>query len=278
VSGRIILIGASGWLGRKIDASHGPGLQAVAADAVLDEDRAPSRILAGSDLIINAAGAKGADTPTLNRYNIRLVELLVQAVDASGGHLVQLGSAAEYGLHQPGGVCREDAACLPNSPYGATKLAASLIAGGSGQATVLRVFNVLAVPPQPQSPLADVADRIAASAASGAPVELLSASTERDWVPANFLLDSIEFAAEHRPAGIFNVCSGRAVSMREAAERALTRLQAPNGVHDLKQFPPSVVVGSPEAWTDLSGLACSVNPDVVGDWLARIVRSHATSL
>lgn len=273
---RTVLIGASGWLGRQIAAAHGPGLQIVAADAVLDEERTPSRVLAGSDLIINAAGAKGGDAGAMIRYNVHLVELLVQQAVASGGHLVHLGSAAEYGLHQPGGTCRESAACLPGSPYGVTKLAASLIAAGSGHATVLRVFNILAVPPQPGSPLEDVAQRIATGVRTGAPVELLSAGTQRDWVPAGFVLDSVHYASAHRPSGIFNICSGRAVSMRAAAGRALAALQAPDRVRDLEQFPPSTVVGSPDAWQAVSGLSCSVGAGTVGDMLASIVRTSGT--
>jgi nucleoside-diphosphate-sugar epimerase len=276
VTAPVVLVGASGWLGGQLSSSL-PGHVAVPAREVLDSrGRALAQLSSGPVVIVNAAGLKRGSVGQLRRANAVLVSLLVDAVATTGGHLVHLGSAAEYGLSQPDGLCSESAECAPESDYGRTKLQGTEIAVRSGRATVLRVFNVLSVPPQPGSPLDDIVGRIASGTADGRPVELLSAGTVRDWVPIDFVSKSVAHAVARRPTGVYNVCSGRGVSLGEAAAGACTLLGKNGPVLDLQQFPASRVIGSPDAWEAVSGLRLEADDrdlaQAMADGVARSAR------
>jgi hypothetical protein len=188
----------------------------------------------------------------------------VAQVERVAGHLVHLGSAAEYGLGQPGGVCVEDAEPLPESEYGRSKLAGTVRAVDGGRATVLRVFNVAAAPPQAGTPLADVAERVRSAVADDRDVELLSAGTVRDWVRPTFVCASVLRAAQDRTVGIFNLCSGTGVAMGAAVESALRRLGSTRRVVDLEVYPPSTVIGRPDRWRTASGMGEALTADDLG--------------
>ena len=249
-----MLVGASGWLGRQLSYSL-PGNTAVPARNVLaSRGRALAQLLSRPVVVVNAAGLKKGNPIQLRRANALLVSLIVDAIAATEGHLVHIGSAAEYGLSQPEGLCSELAECAPESDYGRTKLEGTEIAVRSDRATVLRVFNVLSVPPQPGSPLDDIVGRIAAGSANSRAVELLSAGTVRDWVSIDFVSKSVAHAVTGRPKGVYNICSGRGVSVGEAVAVACRALPTNCQVLDLQRFPPSHVIGLPDAWQSVSGL------------------------
>ncbi len=265
----VILVGASGWLGSRL-AGALPGHTPVSARAVLatrGSNVAP--LLSGAGVIVvNAAGLKRGDPEALRQANARLVAVLVDALGSGGGHLVHIGSAAEYGLSQPGGLCVESAACSPDSEYGRSKLEGTEIALSAGRATVLRVFNILASPPQPDSPLADIVGRTAAGIAEHRDVELLSAGTVRDWTTVEFVRESVACAAQQRPQGVFNVCSGRPVVMGDAVERVLSSRREGIRVLDLGRFPATTVIGSPDAWATASGLRAETDTDSLAQVIA----------
>jgi len=269
----VVLIGASGWFGGHI-RDRMRDLITVPAQAVLASGGEVLRpLLDGADrAIVNAAGARTGTPDTLQRLNVDLPDILAQQVARLGGHLVHLGSAAEYGTAQPGGTCAEDAVPAPESDYGRTKLAGSLRVLDQGRATVLRIFNVAACPPQPGSPLADIAERVRSAIASGTDVELLSAGTVRDWVRLAYVCDSIAYAARQRPTGVFNICSGVGVQMGDAVRTAVALLGSPAGVRDLEVFPPTAVVGSPDLWSETSQMS---EPLTVGG-LAAILQAAVT--
>lgn len=267
----VLLVGASGWFGGFL-RERLPGAVAVSASDVLATDgRVLEPLLDAGMVVVNAAGARSGDPETMRRLNAELPGVLVAQVERVAGHLVHLGSAAEYGLGQPGGLCVEDAVPAPESEYGRSKLAGTTRALDGGRATVLRVFNVAAAPPQAGTPLADVAERVRSAVAEDRDVELLSAGTVRDWVRPSFVVASVLQAAQDRTVGVFNVCSGTGVAMGAAVEAALRRLGSTRRVVDLAVYPPTTVIGSPARWRDTSGLGEALAADDLGATLGSVV-------
>ncbi|WP_024287619.1 NAD(P)-dependent oxidoreductase [Cellulomonas sp. KRMCY2] len=262
----IVLVGASGWFGQHI-RDRVPDLIAVSAEAVLtSRGDVVRQLLVGQDrVVVNAAGSRKGTREMMQRLNVDLPEVLAQQINRYGGHLVHLGSAAEYGTSQPDGVCDERGVEAPETDYGRTKLVGTQRVRELGRTTVLRVFNVAASPPQPGSPLADIAERVRSAIASGADVELLSAGTVRDWVRPEFVCESIVHAAVHRPVGVFNLCSGNGVRIGDAVQMALVLLGATVRVNDLGAAPPTIVIGKPDRWSAISRMSERITvSDVAG--------------
>jgi nucleoside-diphosphate-sugar epimerase len=160
---RLLLIGASGYLGARVHrAAVAAGIDVVTVGRgraaagerhlVLDLAAAGPAVVAAAiaavdpDVVVNCAGATSGDLATLTAANIDAPANLVAALLSvrSTARLVHLGSAAEYG-RGPAGPVREDEPARPLSPYGVTKLAGTrLVELGRTAglpATVLRVFN-----------------------------------------------------------------------------------------------------------------------------------------
>ncbi|MFE5814425.1 NAD-dependent epimerase/dehydratase family protein [Streptomyces sp. NPDC056479] len=154
----ILVLGATGYLGahvvehlrtlpdaRVLLAGRSPAAD-VAVDLAADrpQDLAAALAEAAPDAIVNCAGATGGDAVTLAEVNARGPAVLCAALRAAapGARLVHLGSAAEYGPTGPGVRVGESAATRPAGPYGATKLAGTVVVTASGlDAVVLRVGN-----------------------------------------------------------------------------------------------------------------------------------------
>lgn len=269
----VALVGATGWLGAYIRESL-PEAVAVSATEILNSGgEVLSGLVTGPDwVIVNAAGARQGSPSTLLRLNVELPMMLATRTSTVGAHFVHLGSAAEYGLTPSDGLCDEIGSVRPASEYGRTKLQGTLAALESGNATVLRVFNVVSDPPQESSPLADVAARVRRAFAEGIDAELLSARTVRDWVRREFVRDSVAYACLNRPTGLFNICSGTGCSMGEIAGTAMRLLGSRGGVRDLEAFAPTVVVGRPDAWRRRSDLAQVMSAQEVAVVVARAAR------
>lgn len=163
---RILVLGANGFLGSHVArligsgpdegivvARHRPHLLATDAwvefDLVQESERALGQLLERHrpDVVVNCVGAATGSPDELKQVNVlataRLVSVLARG---AGSHLVQLGSAAEYGPSETWVPVRETTRTRPASDYGATKLAATelvaeAVENGHISATVLRVFN-----------------------------------------------------------------------------------------------------------------------------------------
>ncbi|MCL1899336.1 MAG: NAD-dependent epimerase/dehydratase family protein [Promicromonosporaceae bacterium] len=271
----VLLVGASGYLGSRIAAALRSSPRPVVA---LSDEVA----FAGGDLlraavrdhapasIVNAAGALRGTDSALEAANATLPATLAAAADEVGAHLVHLGSAAEYGLSGQEALS-EKARCRPGSPYGRTKLDGTYAALDAHSVTVLRVFNLAALPPQADTPLADVIGRIAAAVAAGQPAALYSPDTVRDWVTPQFVVDSVFAAVDRRPPGLYNLCSGIGVRMGDAALVAMAQLGAvPALAPGHPAGPP--VIGDPTAWRDVTGLAAQVTTQQLGHLMAEQIR------
>lgn len=274
----VVLVGATGFLGQAIgtalDGVPGDVVPVAARDVLEGGPDVVRDVLDRGGVVVNAAGARSGDLATFRRLNVELPRLLTAAVGAAEGHLVHLGSAAEYGTDQPDGRCDEAAVPAPGADYGRTKLEGTDHALAGGRATVLRVFNVAAAPPQDGSPLADVVSRVAAARHGGA-VRLLSGGTARDWVRPEFVAAGVARAVTRRPTGVFNVCSGVAVSMHDLVVEALALLGSDAVVEDERRFAPTTVVGTPQRWLAASGLAERLDAADLGALVARAVEQGA---
>lgn len=260
----VVVVGASGWIGRSVMARM-PEAVAVSAREVLAEGAGatigrttPGRHLDGLT-IVNVAGAKSASLEELELVNTSLVTELIAVAGEHHGHLVQLGSAAEYGLDPSAEWVDEDTKCQPSSDYGKTKYAGTVAALDSGLAMVLRPFNIAANPPQAGSPLEDMVARTTAGISRNGPVELLSPDTRRDYVTLDFVVDCIEWAVAHERTGIYNLATGIPIRIGDFAEELVALLGASSPIVDLGTFPPTTISADPAPWRDLTGLASSLD-------------------
>lgn len=257
---RIFLIGAGGWLGQSIGRALPRSL------GLLSVEELAGHPLSSDDVIINAAGSK--DPSIMQASNADLVSRLIDLARPAAARIVHLGSAAEYGIPADGRPLVEtDGTEQPTSEYGRTKLAATRLLRQYPHACVLRVFNIVANPPQPGSPLEDVLGKALTALSAGRPPELWAAETYRDWVTRDFVTESVVAAAQLRPVGVFNVCSGIPVSMGDLVRALLDRQGSSLQVIDLKRVPASRVVGHPSAWQGVSGLRERLTAEAIAELL-----------
>jgi nucleoside-diphosphate-sugar epimerase len=236
---RVLVIGASGFLGRHVrDRAAAAGLDvSTAGRSPLPDSRAhceldlaaaqPAALAAAladqaPDVVVNCAGSTCGDVGTLAAANVTGTATLVGAMRRTGRsiRLVHLGSAAEYGPSEPGTAVAESAPARPAGAYGATKLAGTrLVELGRAtglDAVVLRVFNPVG-PGAPETILPGrLVRELRRAAAEGTDVRLGPLDAVRDFVDARDVGDAAVAAATAPllPAAVLNVGSGAAVPVR----------------------------------------------------------------
>jgi nucleoside-diphosphate-sugar epimerase len=239
---RLLLLGASGFLGRHVrDAA------AVEADTVVVAHAGSRRrplpgdwvtldlLEATSDelrdlllatrptVVVNCAGALGADAAQLAALNVDLVGRVLAAVRGAtpDARFVQLGSAAEYGRVPRGRTITEDVAARPVGEYGRTKLAATRLVLAAREAradaVVLRAFNPIGAGMPPATLPGRAAHLLAQAMDAGLPsIELGPLEAWRDFVDARDVAAAVLAAARARGPlpPVVNVGSGTAVQAR----------------------------------------------------------------
>lgn len=272
---KILLTGASGFVGRQIarglvESGHRPllalrpgsfertRLDAGVADTIETRDIFAESVdwwtaaLDGVDTIIHAAWyvepGKYLDSPE----NTRCVEgslRLAEAAALSGvAHFIGIGTCFEYRL--PNDRITVDAEVGPVTLYAAAKLSLfhmleKRFAGTSIMLTWARLFYLFGEGEHP----ARLFPMLHRKLAAGERVELASGDKLRDFLDVAEAGALIAALAETGQRGIANVCSGKAVTIREIAEGIADRY----GRRDLLTFgtatvhprDPMAVVGVP---------------------------------
>jgi nucleoside-diphosphate-sugar epimerase len=239
---RVLLFGATGFLGRAVGAALRddprvadvvavgrrpvPGRRWVRHDLVADPPADLARLLRemAPDAVVNCAGRLSGSYAELVAANTGAVASLVDAVmvGAPRARLVTLGSAAEYGLVKPGRAVRETDPAIPVSGYGLTRFAATQLVelvslAGEIDAIVLRVFNPVG-PDPPEHNVAGRAIRELRQALETGATEIRMGplGAYRDFIDVRDVASALVaavFAA--RPRGVVcNVGSGTAVTAR----------------------------------------------------------------
>ncbi|MFJ1706190.1 NAD-dependent epimerase/dehydratase family protein [Kitasatospora sp. NPDC088346] len=238
---RVLLIGATGWLGGHVATALGalPAARLLTAgrtgtDVPLDLATVGAADLRAAadelrpDVVINCAGAVSGEDAALVAVDAHGAAVLCAGLRRTRhrARLVHLGSSAEYGPGTAGGSLTEAAAPRPLGAYGVSKLAGSLaVAAADLDAVVLRVFNAVG----PGAAAGSLPGRLAAelrgalrsgTAGDGGVVRVGPMAGHRDFVDVRDVARAVVTAAA-APAGlprIINIGSGRARPVRAIAE------------------------------------------------------------
>lgn len=193
------------------------------------------------------------------------------AKDAGAGGkpipVVYASSAAVYG-DNPNTPLKEDAATRPLSAYGADKLGCELharVADGifGVPVTGFRFFNVFGPRQDPKSPYSGVISIFAGKMAKGEQITINGDGEQvRDFVYVGDLVRFLTAAMAFPQAGapVYNVCTGRPVSVNQLAE-TLARLTG--RPLDARRGPPRqgdarISIGDPSRLEAAFGMACDL--------------------
>ena len=163
------------------------------------------------------------------------LSVLRACADTGVERVLVVGSADVYGVVTDDDLpLTEDAPVRPVTPYGASKAAADLLALqaflGDGLGTVrVRSFNHTGPGQATDMLVPALAQRIAdAERAGGSTVTVGNLDVVRDVTDVRDIVRAYRLLVEHgTPGEVYNVCSGRGVTVREIAEQMLASSDAP---------------------------------------------------
>lgn len=269
---RILVIGASGYLGRIIGSigtdhvivgtSRRPTAGLVSLDPAKPNDVQRCIETFAADVVVNLAGVASGAPPDLERAHVRVVKSLIDGCSTARTRLVTLGTAAECGARRTPEPITESVECHPLSMYGVTKLRATLLikdaAALGADVSVARLFNVIGAHMPLAQPVAEFDQAIRGGSIDPVTVKVRSGSTVRDFVPAKFAASAILALATSSIAlpPVVNICSGKPTTFTELI-RAIAHLHGRS--LDLVDLDESLAVpfsvGSPTLLKELTGLA-----------------------
>lgn len=206
----------------------------------LDDPTAGSAIreavqAARPDILIHLAGLATSDLATMYTVNAVFAGHLLGAVAAEcpGARVFLAGSAAEYGPVAVSDLpVTESTPASPRDAYGITKLAQTLhglSAAELGLGVVIgRLFNVIGAGMPEHVALGSFAAQIERMGPEGGRLITGDLDVERDFVAATDTAHLI-LALVKRPdaTGVFNLCSGTALSLRTLVEELVRRCGRP---------------------------------------------------
>jgi UDP-glucose 4-epimerase len=182
------------------------GERIALTEATVLDPAALDEAVAGCDVIFHEAAipsvAQSLVTPRLtNEVNVTgTIEVMLAAARHGVGRVVLAGSSSVYGL--PAALpCRESFRPDPQSPYGASKLAAEHYVHTLGhlhgiQTVVLRYFNVFGPGQDPASEYAAVVPRFVTAVLDGRrPTIYGSGETSRDFIYVDNVVEANLLAA-----------------------------------------------------------------------------------
>jgi GDP-4-dehydro-6-deoxy-D-mannose reductase len=180
-------------------------------------------------------GRSWQDPSATLRVNVEGTQNVLDAARAAHvQRVLVVGSAEEYG--RPASVpVREDAPLQPLSPYGASKVAAGVLALqawlGSGLETIrVRTFNHTGPGQSPDFFVPGFAQRIAAAERGGDAdaVKIGSLDPVREMNDVRDIVRAYRRLIEHgEPGEVYNVCRGEGVSIGDIAQRLLAQSTRP---------------------------------------------------
>jgi nucleoside-diphosphate-sugar epimerase len=297
----ILVTGASGFVGRALVArlramgrrvaAAGRGASALPdAEHVLrvsaPDGGAIRRALAGEriDLVFHCA-AYGVnpgdrDPAEMLAANVAGPGAWAEAAAVLGARaFVHVGSCAEYGAAAERRPIGEDAPLAATDLYGASKAAGGLWARARAQALslpflLLRPFGIFG----PCEAAHRLLPYLHARLGAGARVDLTPGLQMRDFLYIDDAVAGLIAAGEAAQSGlsgIYNLCSGRAISIRDFASAVARAMGAPPdrldfGARDYRAGEPMWMVGDPARLTAATGFRPAVG---IEDGIARAVRA-----
>ncbi|MEQ1727499.1 MAG: NAD(P)-dependent oxidoreductase [Vicinamibacterales bacterium] len=244
---RFLVTGGGGFIGRHVirrllplggvhaldrnATRHADGVESILVD--LTDARAVGavvrRIQPTAVIHLAASGVMpGADdVGRMVATNVVGTRNLLAAIAGARGleAAVVLGSWFEYGA---GG---RDGAPSPSTPYGVTKLAATMLAGAARSegvpTVVLRPFQVYG----PGEPAHRLIPALLERARAGEALTLRQAGIRRDWVFVEDVAEAVVRAtSETAEGGPFDIGTGRSTSVGEVARLAAALVGAPGPI------------------------------------------------
>ena len=261
----------------------------TAADIRSADDVAQMLERARPDAVFHLAGiaflpAAAADSTAAYDVNVvgaaRLVAALSErrsagVLDAS---LVIVGSGEQYGMHPPEDLpLTETAAQRPLSVYAASKAAQEIVALQAARANGLRVvatrsFNHSGPGQASHFLLPALVGRAIQARASGKSTVVIGNPTPvRDYLHVEDVAEAyIALAERGVPGEVYNVCSGRGLTVRELAASVLQRLGVRADITIdqslLRPVDLPALVGSPEKLCHATGWSPRRTPsDIIDD-------------
>jgi GDP-4-dehydro-6-deoxy-D-mannose reductase len=246
------------------------------------------------DLVYHCAGAPHVGhswntTESTFSANVRATHHLIEGLRdiRRPARVVVTSSALVYRTSaQP---LREVDAVHPSSPYAVSKLAQELVAvdgNGDLHVSIARAFNHLGPRQSPDFVASGFARRIAEIEAGCGEAELGVGNLDarRDLTDVRDTVRAYRAIIERgRPGRVYNVCSGRAVLIRDLLDMLLSRARVPIDVRiDPDRYRPSdqpIVVGDPErirdelGWTPELPLERTLD-DLMAYWRGRFVEAR----
>jgi GDP-4-dehydro-6-deoxy-D-mannose reductase len=180
----------------------------------------------------------------------------------AGARVLIPGSALVY--RPANEALTEDHPLVPASPYGVSKLAQELLAGHTPapgvQVTIARAFNHFGPRQDPAFSTSDFARQIASIEAALQPPEISvgNLNARRDLTDVRDTVRAYRAIAERgEPRRAYNVCSGRAISIREVLDMLVALARVPIQVRvDPARFRPNdvpLLLGDPSRLRDELG-------------------------
>lgn len=195
--------------------------------ATLVDRRAPSLWVQHAGFAIDY-GSLDYDLDTAHAVNVAPLNPLYAALRGSSCGVIITGSSVEYAAADSGN--REDDACVPDTPYGLSKLAQTLrarqLAHQLNVATrVARLYVPFGMLDSPQKLLAQTVAKLR----NGEPVALSPCGQTRDFIGIGDVCEAYERLADDLPRArfdIFNVAGGQPVVLRDFLREIARRLGA----------------------------------------------------
>jgi len=223
VSGRLVVLGASGFVGSHVvSLAREEGWEAIALaskDVELTSAQASEQLAAlivDGDTIVHAAAVAPSRNASDVVANLLMTDHLAKALAGKQiAQLVVVSSDAVYG--SASGVVDEESPTAPDSLHGVMSLGRELICAEAG-APILSLVR-----PAPIYGIGDTHNsfghnRFARKVVESGQVRLFGGSSAvRDHVTVGDVARVIVSAASARQAGVINVASGQSVSFAEMA-------------------------------------------------------------